>query len=69
MLLLIGKLDKFAIKVSPTFQISDPLSGPAHPLSSTGLTAVATYDYQKQDDDEISFEPGDVITNIEQVYL
>ena len=34
---------------------------------SLGLTAVAIYDYQKNDDDEISFEPDDIITNIEQV--
>lgn len=45
----------------------DPLSPPAHPLGSTGLTAVAIYDYQKQDDDEISFDPDDIITNIDQV--
>lgn len=32
-----------------------------------GLTAVALFDYQKADDDEITFEPNDVITNIEQV--
>uniref|UniRef100_A0A158Q6R7 SH3 domain-containing protein n=1 Tax=Elaeophora elaphi TaxID=1147741 RepID=A0A158Q6R7_9BILA len=47
--------------------VSDPLSSPAHPLGSTGLTAVAIYDYQKQDDDEISFDPDDIITNIDQV--
>uniref|UniRef100_A0A915PY96 SH3 domain-containing protein n=1 Tax=Setaria digitata TaxID=48799 RepID=A0A915PY96_9BILA len=47
--------------------LSDPLSSPTHPLSSTGLTAVAIYDYQKQDDDEISFDPDDIITNIDQV--
>ncbi|KHJ80106.1 repeat in HS1/Cortactin [Oesophagostomum dentatum] len=34
---------------------------------SLGLTAVAIYDYQKNDDDEISFEPDDIITNIEQI--
>ncbi|OZC11288.1 hypothetical protein X798_01704 [Onchocerca flexuosa] len=47
--------------------VGDPLSSPTHPLSSTGLTAVAIYDYQKQDDDEISFDPDDIITNIDQV--
>uniref|UniRef100_A0A914R8R0 SH3 domain-containing protein n=1 Tax=Parascaris equorum TaxID=6256 RepID=A0A914R8R0_PAREQ len=52
---------------APVLLSSDPLSPPPHPLSSTGLTAVAIYDYQKQDDDEISFEPDDVITNIDQV--
>ncbi|KJH49966.1 repeat in HS1/Cortactin [Dictyocaulus viviparus] len=40
----------------------------SHPTnSSLGLTAVAIYDYQKNDDDEISFEPDDIITNIEQI--
>uniref|UniRef100_A0A1I7XT71 SH3 domain-containing protein n=1 Tax=Heterorhabditis bacteriophora TaxID=37862 RepID=A0A1I7XT71_HETBA len=33
----------------------------------SGLTAFAVFDYQKQDDDEISFEPDDIITNIEQI--
>lgn len=32
-----------------------------------GLTAVALFDYEKQDDDEIGFEVNDVITDIEQV--
>ncbi|VDL64706.1 unnamed protein product [Nippostrongylus brasiliensis] len=46
----------------------DPLKGPSHPLEpALGLTAVAIYDYQKNDDDEISFEPDDIITNIEQI--
>uniref|UniRef100_A0A7I4YTG6 Hs1 Cortactin and Src homology-3 domain containing protein n=2 Tax=Haemonchus contortus TaxID=6289 RepID=A0A7I4YTG6_HAECO len=46
----------------------DPLKGPAHPLDpALGLTAIAIYDYQKNDDDEISFEPDDIITNIEQI--
>ncbi|KAJ1371232.1 hypothetical protein KIN20_033142 [Parelaphostrongylus tenuis] len=44
---------------------SKSAAGP--PSSSLGLTAVAIYDYQKNDDDEISFEPDDVITNIEQI--
>ena len=30
-------------------------------------SAVALYDYQANDSDELSFDPGDVITNIEQV--
>ncbi|XP_067110384.1 src substrate protein p85-like [Osmerus mordax] len=32
-----------------------------------GLTAVAIYDYQGEADDEISFNPDDMITNIEMV--
>ncbi len=34
---------------------------------STGMVAVALYDYQAADEDEISFDPNDVITHIEQV--
>ncbi|KAF2356518.1 SH3 domain, partial [Trinorchestia longiramus] len=32
-----------------------------------GLTAYALYDYQAADTDEISFDPDDVITHIEQI--
>ncbi|XP_006861102.1 PREDICTED: src substrate cortactin [Chrysochloris asiatica] len=32
-----------------------------------GITAVALYDYQAAGDDEISFDPDDVITNIEMI--
>ncbi|XP_042566055.1 src substrate protein p85-like isoform X2 [Clupea harengus] len=32
-----------------------------------GTTAIALYDYQGQDDDELSFDPDDIITNIEMV--
>ncbi|XP_016371837.1 src substrate cortactin isoform X3 [Sinocyclocheilus rhinocerous] len=32
-----------------------------------GMTAVALYDYQAAGDDEISFDPDDVITNIEMI--
>ncbi|PAV75921.1 hypothetical protein WR25_01229 [Diploscapter pachys] len=42
---------------------SNPLSG----FELTGLIAVAIFDYQKQDNDEISFEENDIITNIEQI--
>merc|ERR1712018_1122976 len=34
---------------------------------SQGLTAIALYDYQAAADDEISFDPNDIITNIEMV--
>lgn len=36
---------------------------------SDGYTAVALYDYQAAADDEISFDPDDVITNIEMVQV
>ncbi|VVC91043.1 unnamed protein product [Leptidea sinapis] len=32
-----------------------------------GLTARALYDYQAADESEITFDPGDIITNIEQI--
>ncbi|XP_048462862.1 liprin-alpha-1-like [Rhincodon typus] len=32
-----------------------------------GITAVALYDYQADGDDEISFDPDDIITNIEMI--
>ncbi|EFA00313.1 drebrin-like protein [Tribolium castaneum] len=36
-------------------------------FSTPGLQARALYDYQAVDDTEISFDPGDIITNIDQV--
>lgn len=38
-------------------------------LEDTGLTAVALYDYQAAADDEISFDPDDVITHVEMVNI
>ncbi|PIO24990.1 hypothetical protein AB205_0181440, partial [Aquarana catesbeiana] len=35
--------------------------------SDLGLTAIALYDYQAAGDDEISFDPDDIITNIEMI--
>uniref|UniRef100_A0A1I8C0L8 SH3 domain-containing protein n=1 Tax=Meloidogyne hapla TaxID=6305 RepID=A0A1I8C0L8_MELHA len=40
---------------------------PTDPTPSTGLTALAIYEYDKQDDDEIGFDINDVITDIEQI--
>lgn len=37
------------------------------PAQKGGLIAVALYDYEKQDDDEIGFEINDIITDIEQI--
>ena len=34
-----------------------------------GIMAIALYDYQAQADDEISFDPNDIISNIEMVSL
>ncbi|XP_059842953.1 src substrate cortactin-like isoform X1 [Hypanus sabinus] len=36
-------------------------------IASAGVTAVALYDYQGEGDDEISFDPDDIITNIEMI--
>lgn len=36
-------------------------------INNPGLQARALYDYQAADDTEISFDPGDIITNIDQV--
>ena len=36
-------------------------------FENTGVTALALYDYQAAADDEISFDPNDIITNIEMV--
>ncbi|XP_015283873.1 PREDICTED: hematopoietic lineage cell-specific protein-like [Gekko japonicus] len=41
--------------------------GPVYEVGDPGLSAVALYDYQGDGDDEISFDPGDTITHIEQV--
>ncbi|XP_069479524.1 src substrate cortactin isoform X5 [Ambystoma mexicanum] len=35
--------------------------------SDLGITAIALYDYQAAGDDEISFDPDDIITNIEMI--
>uniref|UniRef100_UPI0037544EC2 SH3 domain-containing protein n=1 Tax=Salmonella sp. s51933 TaxID=3160127 RepID=UPI0037544EC2 len=33
----------------------------------TGSTAIALYDYQAADEDELTFDPDDVITDVEQI--
>lgn len=38
-------------------------------IVDTGVTAVALYDYQAAADDEISFDPEDIITHVEMVSL
>ena len=34
---------------------------------NTGLTARALWDYQAEEDDEISFDPGEIVTFIEMI--
>ncbi|EFA13430.2 Drebrin-like protein [Tribolium castaneum] len=36
-------------------------------IVDTGISAVALYDYQAAADDEISFDPDDIITHIEKI--
>merc|ERR1719154_35381 len=36
-------------------------------LESYGVCAVSLYDYQASDDTEISFDPGQIITHIDQI--
>ena len=36
-------------------------------VSQSGLRAKALYDYQAADETEISFDPDDIITHIEQI--
>lgn len=36
-------------------------------LESYGICAVSLYDYQASDDTEISFDPGQIITHIDQI--
>ena len=36
---------------------------------SGGISAIALYDYQAMAEDEISFDPNDIITNIEMVFI
>jgi hypothetical protein len=36
-------------------------------IVNTGISAIALYDYQAAADDEVSFDPDDVITHIEKV--
>jgi len=36
-------------------------------VEDTGYSAIALYDYQAAADDEISFDPDDIITNVEMI--
>ena len=36
-------------------------------IVDTGLSAIALYDYQASEEDEISFDPDDIITHVEMV--
>jgi hypothetical protein len=46
---------------------ADDLATNGHSASVSAPSAIALYDYQAADDDEISFDPNDIITDIVQV--
>ena len=50
---------------SNTETVNGASAGGQH--SDYGLCALALYDYQAADDTEISFDPGQVITHIDQI--
>ncbi|XP_067615903.1 src substrate cortactin [Eurosta solidaginis] len=53
-----------ATSEEPIYSNSDNL---ADYIEDTGIHALALYDYQAADDDEISFDPDDTITHIEMI--
>ncbi|GJQ87012.1 hypothetical protein Trydic_g12594 [Trypoxylus dichotomus] len=54
------------IETSPAEETTEDYSQEDE-IVDTGLSAVALYDYLASADDEISFDPGDVITHIEMI--
>lgn len=52
------------IQSDPIYQNQDDL---LDLIEDTGVKAIALYDYQAAADDEISFDPDDIITHIEQI--
>uniref|UniRef100_A0A3B5BBK1 Cortactin n=1 Tax=Stegastes partitus TaxID=144197 RepID=A0A3B5BBK1_9TELE len=57
-----GKFGVQADRVDQVFPVAQYEYG-----EDVGVTAVALYDYQAAGDDEISFDPDDIITNIEMI--
>ena len=67
-----NKSDKFLIlDVTSTARVADAEPEKTNEVnggsSEYGLCAMALYDYQAADDTEISFDPGQVITHIDQI--
>ena len=48
-------------------EVSPPSSNVNNGTSEFGLCAMALYDYQAADETEISFDPGQLITHIDQI--
>ncbi|XP_067945161.1 drebrin-like protein B [Watersipora subatra] len=55
--------------ITPTIShhTDPPATGPSYEEEDGSMKARALYDYQATADDEVSFDPGDLITNIEVV--
>lgn len=59
-------VSKLAVMIIEDFYEAMPDVVPSN-AAADGITAIALYDYQAADDDELSFDPDDRITNIEKV--
>lgn len=55
------------VPVSAEVPSEEPQSVQEDEIVDTGLTATALYDYQAGADDEISFDPDDIITHVEKI--
>lgn len=77
----VGEMDRYEQDDEPDGDYEDVLEpeDPSFPSSVTGssgcpaaagagISAVALYDYQGEGSDEISFDPDDIITDIEMVH-
>ncbi|CAH1968015.1 unnamed protein product [Acanthoscelides obtectus] len=61
--------ENFASQVqeNPIPQASEEYEYSQEEIVDTGITAIALYDYQAAADDEISFDPDDIITHIDKI--
>lgn len=51
----------------PAQKLAPPPPPPSQPQFDQGICAVALWDYQAEEEDEISFDPGETITQIEMI--
>ncbi|XP_038667613.1 hematopoietic lineage cell-specific protein [Scyliorhinus canicula] len=54
-------------ELEPCQEMAEADTENIYDIADNGLTAVALYDYQGEGSDEISFDPDDIITNIEMI--